>query len=54
MSMRVLKCLPLPISDCRLIVYSVLNEFMGNKGAQYSALSDLRFYPIRLFANFCM
>lgn len=42
---RALKCLPGPISDCRLIDSSVLYYFVGNEGPQYSALSDLRFYP---------
>lgn len=51
---RVLKRLSGPISDCRLIVYSVLYYLVGNEGPQYSALSGMRFYPNWLFAAFSM
>lgn len=52
--MRVLTCLSGPISDCRLIVYSVLCYFVGNEGPRYSVLTDLRFYPNLPFTAFSM
>ena len=44
-NLRVHKHLSGSISDCRLIVYSLLYYFVGNEGPQYSVLADLRFYP---------